>query len=218
MVCPNFPQKIIVIGTPSMACAGNTPESEKSPYREAPYAVSAYGTAAHGIVKAVIKDIPLEDNDRDIHEQTATKYNPTAVGAKRIGTSMTVIVTFSRKKSPDMCTTATHYVNAVSITSKLKCAKVAARWATTVASAPRPTQKVCLACGTPHPRDGHRCVLKSKLCGVGRPTGDKTCKARYKIPYVVRKHQWECRQAEAEQCMCDLSPGSMQHQATEWRR
>ncbi|KAH7985367.1 hypothetical protein HPB49_026459 [Dermacentor silvarum] len=63
---------------------------------------------------------------------------------------------------------------------------------------PTTTIKTCLACGLANPKEEHRSTPKCRLCGGEHPTGDRTCKAKYKIPYVVRKRQWELRQGERQ--------------------
>lgn len=83
-----------------MACAEKYARIQEIAIQGITYTISAYGTATEGIVTGVIKGVPSEDNDRDIHEQIVTKYNPTTVGAKRISTFMIVIVAFASEKVP----------------------------------------------------------------------------------------------------------------------
>ncbi|KAH9367817.1 hypothetical protein HPB48_008072 [Haemaphysalis longicornis] len=54
-------------------------------------------------------------------------------------------------------------------------------------------------CGSHNQPEGHQCTPKCSLCSGEHLTGDIMCHARYKIPYVVRRHQWERRQVEIEQ-------------------
>lgn len=52
-----------------------------------------------------------------------------------------------------------------------------------------------------NPTQEHQCEARCQLCGQGHFTGDRRCKAKYKIPYLVRRRRWERRrreEAEAE--------------------
>ncbi|KAH7982852.1 hypothetical protein HPB52_007557 [Rhipicephalus sanguineus] len=60
---------------------------------------------------------------------------------------------------------------------------------------PNPNNRVCRGCGLRNPDQGHQCNPKCDLCGGAHLTADRTCKARYKTPYLVRKRRWE-KQAE----------------------
>ncbi|KAH7935598.1 hypothetical protein HPB52_010337 [Rhipicephalus sanguineus] len=51
---------------------------------------------------------------------------------------------------------------------------------------------------TPNPPHEHLCDPKCQLCGKGHVTGDRKCKAKYKIPYLVKRRQWERRTREED--------------------
>ncbi|KAH7967480.1 hypothetical protein HPB49_025157 [Dermacentor silvarum] len=59
---------------------------------------------------------------------------------------------------------------------------------------------MCFGCGIDNPREGHEreCKPKCKLCGGQHPMGERECKNKYNMPYVVKKRQWE-RKMEAMQ-------------------
>ncbi|KAH7945907.1 hypothetical protein HPB49_017052 [Dermacentor silvarum] len=51
---------------------------------------------------------------------------------------------------------------------------------------PTPSEKVCEHCGIKPTGPDHVCVTpKCALCGQAHITGDRTCRNRYQIPYVV---------------------------------
>ncbi|KAH8028562.1 hypothetical protein HPB51_017688 [Rhipicephalus microplus] len=58
---------------------------------------------------------------------------------------------------------------------------------------PNPSNKMCRVCGYSNPSQEHRCDPQCQLCGKGHFTGDRQCKAKYKIPYLVKRRQWERR-------------------------
>ncbi|KAH7943187.1 hypothetical protein HPB52_006232 [Rhipicephalus sanguineus] len=57
---------------------------------------------------------------------------------------------------------------------------------------------MCRGCGYSNPPQEHLCDPKCQLCGKGHLTGDRKCKAKYKIPYLVKRRQWERRTREED--------------------
>ncbi|XP_037555588.2 phospholipid-transporting ATPase ABCA3 [Dermacentor silvarum] len=58
-------------------------------------------------------------------------------------------------------------------------------------------QKICRGYGFRNPQQDHNCEAEYQLCGKDHLTGDKKCKARYKMPYLVIRRRWERRRREA---------------------
>ncbi|KAH6948308.1 hypothetical protein HPB50_023372 [Hyalomma asiaticum] len=55
---------------------------------------------------------------------------------------------------------------------------------------PHPTEKVCDKCGHGPPGPDHVCSApKCALCGGAHVTGDRTCRSRYQVPYLVRRRR-----------------------------
>ncbi|KAH7978225.1 hypothetical protein HPB49_004868 [Dermacentor silvarum] len=54
---------------------------------------------------------------------------------------------------------------------------------------PNPEDKICRGCGCKTPQRDLNCEAECELCGKHHITGDKKCKARYKIPYLVRRRR-----------------------------
>ncbi|KAG0439834.1 hypothetical protein HPB47_016513, partial [Ixodes persulcatus] len=64
-----------------------------------------------------------------------------------------------------------------------------------------PGNKSCFGCGMANPEEGYelKCQPKCKLCGGPHPTGERGCKNKYKMPYIVKRRQWERKAEAAEQ-------------------
>ncbi|KAL1480341.1 hypothetical protein MTO96_051111 [Rhipicephalus appendiculatus] len=45
--------------------------------------------------------------------------------------------------------------------------------------------------------DNHQCTSTCQLCGSNHQTADRTCKARYKTPYIVKHRRWERQQQDS---------------------
>ncbi|KAH7977748.1 hypothetical protein HPB49_003370 [Dermacentor silvarum] len=63
---------------------------------------SVYETAPNLTSKGVIRGIPLEDDPKTIDEKIVNSRNPTALAAKRIGKSTTIIIAFDGLKVPTL--------------------------------------------------------------------------------------------------------------------
>ncbi|KAG0444479.1 hypothetical protein HPB47_013748 [Ixodes persulcatus] len=195
-ICPNTQQNIMVVSTPNGDNAARYATIKEISLQDKPYEVSAYRTAPHDTVKGVIRGIPIDASADELDRNIVNERNPLAVGAKRIGSTTTVIVAFQGPKIPNFVrygvTLLPCHLYRKQIDVCHQCGRVGHRKDVY----PTPTIMTCLACGLVNPKQDHPCTPKCKMCGGEHPTGDRTCKAKYKISYVVRKRQWERRQAE----------------------
>ncbi|KAL1480786.1 hypothetical protein MTO96_034656 [Rhipicephalus appendiculatus] len=57
---------------------------------------------------------------------------------------------------------------------------------------------MCRSCGAKNPDPNHQCTPKSRLCGGEHLTADKSCRAKFKTPHIVKKRRWERKREEAE--------------------
>ncbi|KAH7978150.1 hypothetical protein HPB49_004654 [Dermacentor silvarum] len=69
----------------------------------------------------------------------------------------------------------------------------AADWATEWTSAPTPKTKQApkRGCGARNPNQEHQYTPRGDLCGEAHPAADKTCKARFKTRYIMKRRRWE---------------------------
>ncbi|KAH7958821.1 hypothetical protein HPB49_005436 [Dermacentor silvarum] len=158
------------------------------------------------IAKGVIRGIPLDDDPKTIDEKSANSRNPTALAAKRLSKLTTFIIAFEGLKLP----TLVHYRKTL-----LRCARY---WKQI---------GICHQCG----RFGHRMDVylttktryaEAALCGGAHPMTNKTRKARFKTPYIVKRSRWERRMEAQEQAAMEAPlpiptpiqlPGPLQIQA-----
>ncbi|KAG0434903.1 hypothetical protein HPB47_018797 [Ixodes persulcatus] len=199
-ICTNAQQNSIVVSTPDERRATLYSKVKALNIGGRTYEVSAYRTAPDDTVKGVIRGIAVDDTPEEIAENVVNPYNPLAVEAHRIGNTTTVIVLFAGQKVPN-------YVKYGSILVRCglyrkhfdvckQCGKVGHRRDV----CPNPNTRVCFGCGIAHPSEDHEreCKPKCRLCGGQHPTGERECKNKYKMPYVVKKREWE-RKMEAMQ-------------------
>ncbi|KAK8766529.1 hypothetical protein V5799_006694 [Amblyomma americanum] len=189
-ICPNTQRNIMVVSTPSEDNVARYAKIQEIYIQGKPYEVGAYRTAPNDIVKGVIRGIPID--------ASTDERNPLAVGAKRIGSTTTAIVVFQGPKVPNFVRYGVTLIPCRLYRKQIDVCQQCGRVGHRKDVCPTPTIKTCLACGLANPKEDHRCTPKCKLCGDEHPTGDRMCKAKYKIRYVVRKRQWERRQAERQ--------------------
>ncbi|KAL1444882.1 hypothetical protein MTO96_045343 [Rhipicephalus appendiculatus] len=92
--CPNPRQNIVVVSIPRHTNADRYVHMRQLRIREIVYEVNAYETAPDNTAKGVIRGIPIEDRPQELDHKIVNSRNPTALAAKRIGTTTAVIVAF----------------------------------------------------------------------------------------------------------------------------
>lgn len=199
-ICPNVQQNIIVVSTPCEVRAAKYAQLQALRVSDQEYEVYAYQAAPDGTAKGVIHGIAREDTLEEIRANVVNEYNPLALDAHRIGNSSAVIVLFQGLKVP-----STVKYGAVLLRCSLyrqhrevctTCGKLGHRRDV----CPQPHVRVCLACGTRDPSEGHELACKPhcKLCGGPHSTGAPGCTNKFKTPYVVKRRQWERREKAPE--------------------
>ncbi|KAH7978710.1 hypothetical protein HPB49_006486 [Dermacentor silvarum] len=74
--------------------------------------------------------------------------------------------------------------------------------------------KICRGCGIRNPSPDHTCNPKCSLCGGPHLTADKSCTARYKTPYVIRKRIGKRRAAKQVTLQeSDFPPMNYEHRS-----
>ncbi|XP_065300866.1 uncharacterized protein [Dermacentor albipictus] len=200
-ICTNAQQNIIVVSTPDERRATLYCKVKALNIGGRTYEVSAYRTAPDGTVKGVIRGIVADDSPEEIAENIVNPCNPLAVEAHRIGNTTTVIVLFAGQKVPNYAKYGSILVTCGLYRKHFDVCRQCGKAGHRRDVCPNPNTRVCFGCGIVNPSEDHKheCKPKCKLCGGQHPTGERECKNKYKMPYVVKKRQWERRMEAMQQ-------------------
>ncbi|CAN7981686.1 unnamed protein product, partial [Ixodes pacificus] len=199
-ICSNAQQNIIVVSTPDERRATLYSKDKALNIGGRTYEVCAYRTAPDGTVKGVIRGLAVDDTPEEIAEKIVNPYNPLAVEPHRIGNTTTVIVLFAGQEVPNYVKCGSILVRCGLYRKHSDVCKQYGKVGHRRDVCPNPKTRVCFDCGIENPSEVHEreCKPKCRLCEGQHPTGVRECKNKYKMPYVVKKRQWE-RKREAMQ-------------------
>ncbi|KAH7985718.1 hypothetical protein HPB52_025444 [Rhipicephalus sanguineus] len=189
-ICPNTPQNIMVVSTPNEDNAARYARIQQNSIQGKPYEVSACLTVPHDTVKGVIRGIPSDAIAHKLNRNDVNERNTLAVAAKRIGSTTSAIVVSQGSKVPNFVRYGVTLIPCHLYRKQIDVCQQCGRVGHRKDVYPTPTIKTCLACGLANPKEDHSCIPKCKLCAGEHSTGDRTGKAKYTIPYAVRKRHW----------------------------
>ncbi|KAH7956363.1 hypothetical protein HPB52_008695 [Rhipicephalus sanguineus] len=190
IVCANAMQNIFVISTPSESNANAYSTVQEIILADKRHPITAYitppGNTCRGVVRGIDADLP----EAALQSLFVTPKNPMVLGVRRIKESTTVIVLFNGMKVPNYVRCGPNMVRCTLYKRQIDTCRNCGRIGHRQDVCPRPTEKVCDLCGTLITTNGHECVQpKCALCGDAHLTGDRTCRNRYQVPYVVRRRR-----------------------------
>lgn len=190
IVCANAMQNIFVISTPSESNANAYSKVQEIILTDKRHPIAAYitppGNTCRGVVRGIDADLP----EAALQDLFVTPKNPMVLGVRRIKESTTVIILFNGMKVPNYVRCGPNMVRCTLYKRQIDTCRNCGRVGHRQDVCPRPTEKVCDQCGTLITTNGHECVQpKCALCGDAHITGDRTCKNRYQVPYVVRRRR-----------------------------
>ncbi|KAH9369022.1 hypothetical protein HPB48_002632 [Haemaphysalis longicornis] len=190
----NHEQNILVANTALLDRAERYARIEELKVWETSFSATVYVTTPEDSVKGVIHNIPAYDSAEDIARSIVYSRNPTALHARRMGRTNSVIIAFSGNRVPYFV----YYRGAeyrCYIHKKHEVCSACGKLGHRTDVCPYPDRSHCSACGLANPMDEHECVTQCALCGKDHPTGDKQCAQRYRTPFILKQRQWRKEQA-----------------------
>ncbi|KAH9384339.1 hypothetical protein HPB48_026341 [Haemaphysalis longicornis] len=187
-------RNVIVVSTPSLTRATLYGRIDSLRLGDRTHAVSAYTAPPEGTAKGVIHNIPDTDDADAITRSLVNSRNPTILQARRLGTSRSVIIAFEGGTVPYyVYYRGTEYKCYLHKKKHEVCERCAA-YGHRIDVCPKPdnyTLEVCPVCGLRDPTPVHPCTPRCAICGLDHKTGDKTCKQRYRTPYLLQRRRWD---------------------------
>ncbi|KAH7932535.1 hypothetical protein HPB52_024383 [Rhipicephalus sanguineus] len=207
-VCLNERQNVIVVSTPSEDRARRYGGICKLRIGDREFEASAYRAAPENTSKGLIRGISLDEQPADVVRSLVNHRNPNVLHAKRMGNTTNVIILFDGYYVPRYVNYGGMVIRCTLYKKHIDMCYECGRLGHRADVCPNPNDKKCRGCGCGNPPDDHRCEPVCQLCGKGHLTGDRKCKAKYKIPYLVKRRQWERRmREEAEAAYSSSSTG-----------
>ncbi|KAH7973105.1 hypothetical protein HPB52_021602 [Rhipicephalus sanguineus] len=194
----NFRQNIVVLSTPSEDRAKRYRAINKLRIGEREFEASAYRAAPENTSKGLVRGIFNDESPENIVKSLVTQRNPAVLHAKRMGNTDNVIVLFDGFYVPSYVYYGAMLVRCSLYRKNIDVCYGYGRLGHRADVCPNPNNKMCRGCGYSNPPQEHVCDPKCQLCGKGHLTGDRKCKAKYKIPYLVKRRQWERRTREED--------------------
>ncbi|XP_070386810.1 uncharacterized protein [Dermacentor albipictus] len=199
-VCPNKMQNILVISTPHDQNAKAYARISKIHTKLGAFEVSAYISAPDDACKGVIRNIDPSFDEGALRRMILNPRNPTALEVRRIKNTQVVVILFDGMRVPNtvMCGAALVpcFLYKRQMDVCYACGHVGHR--ADVCPSSEEEKKKCHGCGkmksSESQEEEHQCTPKCEACGGPHITGDRTCKQRYQIPYIVRRRRRRRRQ------------------------
>lgn len=191
VVCPNVMQNIAVVSTPAEKNARAYARITSVVIGLVQYEVNAYMAAPEDTCKGIIRGVDLDIDPVRLQALIIHDRNPTALQARRIKNSTTVVILFDGLKVPNHVICGASMFRCTLFRRQTDvcyaCGKVGHR----ADVCPTPDDTICRGCGQQSPSEEHDCKPTCKLCGGAHVTADRKCKQRFQIPYVVRHRRKE---------------------------
>ncbi|KAL1478805.1 hypothetical protein MTO96_052370 [Rhipicephalus appendiculatus] len=207
IVCANAIQNIFVLSTPqeTNALAYCTVQEILTKQR---HPVTTYLAPPGNTCRGVIRGVDADFTDADLQRMLRTDRNPKVLGARRIKSTTTVIILFDGQKVPNYVYCGPIMYRCTLYKRQIDTCRNCGRVGRRQDVCPHPADKVCDQCGNGLPGPTHVCTSpKCALCGGAHLTGDRTCRSRYQVPYLVRRRRQRRRRRNKQRMTQDATTG-----------
>ncbi|KAH7947415.1 hypothetical protein HPB52_011732 [Rhipicephalus sanguineus] len=198
-VCPNKEQNILVIATPHDHNARAYSRIRKLHTKLGAFEVSAYIAAPDGTCKGVIRNVDPSLDDGALKRMIVNPRNPKALEVRRTKNTHVVVILFDGMRVPNTVMRGAALVPCFLYKRQVdvcyECGHLGHRADVCASSAEK---NKCHGCGEAKSSESeegvHQCTPKCEVCGGPHITGDRTCRHRYHIPYIVQRRRRRRRQ------------------------
>ncbi|KAL1446321.1 hypothetical protein MTO96_028857 [Rhipicephalus appendiculatus] len=216
-ICANYKQNILVVSTSSQEHAEKYGTIARLRIGDKEFEANAYESALEDTSKGVIRGVTHQVSPRETVGMLVTPRNPTVLMAKRMGNTTNIIVLFDGHHIPNYERYGRALVKCSLYQKKIDMCYQCGRLGHRADVCPSSNSRICRGCGTENPPQDHKCEAKCQLCGKGHPTADCHCKARYMVPYLVKRRCWEQARREEEAMHYEREAAALYRQGRDGR-
>ncbi|KAH8021294.1 hypothetical protein HPB51_014488 [Rhipicephalus microplus] len=218
IICPNSMQNIFVVSTPSATNAAAYSRVTEIILTDQRRPVTAYLSPAGITSRGVIRGVDTDFDDAALNRMLIQPRNSSLLGARRIKNTETVILIFNGLKEPNYVYCGQVIYRCTLYKRQIDTCRACGQVGHRQDMYPTPSTKVCDHCGHLPTDNPHVCNQPvCALCGEAHRTGDRECRHRYQLPYLMRRRRQRRRrrkQAQQRTPTPSTQPGSCQDHRT----
>ncbi|KAH8010053.1 hypothetical protein HPB51_024438 [Rhipicephalus microplus] len=200
IICPNSMQNIFVVSTPSATNAAAYSRVTEIILTDQRHSVKAYLSPAGITSRGVIRGVDTDFDDAALNRMLIQPRNSSLLGARRIKNTETVILIFNGLKVPNYVYCGQVIYRCTLYKRQIDTCRTCGQVCHRQDVCPTPSTKVCDHCGHLPTDNPHVCnQTVCALCGEAHRTGDRECRHRYQLPYLVRRRRQRRRRRKQAQ-------------------
>ncbi|KAH8008687.1 hypothetical protein HPB51_001301 [Rhipicephalus microplus] len=189
-ICPNSMQTILVVSTPSATNAAAYSRVTEIILPDQRHPVPAYLSPAGITSRGMIRSIDTDFDDAALNHMLIQPRNSSLLGARRIKNTETVILMFNGLEVPNYVYCGQVIYRCTLYKRQIDTCRTCGQVGHRQDVCPTPSTKVCDYCGHLPTANPHVCNQPvCALCGREHRTGDRECRHRYQLPYLVCRHR-----------------------------
>ncbi|KAH8026635.1 hypothetical protein HPB51_023145 [Rhipicephalus microplus] len=200
IICPNSMQKIFVVSTPSATNAAAYSRVTEIILTDQRHPATAYLSPAGITSRGVIRGADTDFDAAALNRMLIQPRNSSLLGARRIKSTETVILIFNGLKVPNYVYCGQVIYRCTLYKRQIDTCRTCGQVGHRQDVCPTPSTKVCDHCGHLPTDNPHVCNQPvCALCGEAHRTGDRECRHRYQLPYLVRRRRQRRRRRKQAQ-------------------
>ncbi|KAH8024562.1 hypothetical protein HPB51_025481 [Rhipicephalus microplus] len=200
IIYPNLMQNIFVVSTPSATNAAANSRVIKIILTDRRHPVTAYFSPAGITSQGVIRGVDTDFDDAALNRMLIHPRNSSQLEARRIKNTGTVILIFIGLKVPSYVYCGQVIYRCTFYKRQIDTCRTCGQVSHRQDVCPTSSTKICDHCGHLPTDNPHVCNQPvCALSGEAHRTGDRECRHRYPLLYLVRRHRQCCRRRKQTQ-------------------
>ncbi|KAH8037259.1 hypothetical protein HPB51_009702 [Rhipicephalus microplus] len=200
IICPNSMQNIFVVSTPSATNAAAYSRVTEILLTDQRHPVTGYLSPVGITSRGVIRGVATDFDDAALNRMLIQPRNSSLLGARRIKSTETVILIFNGLKVPNYVYCGQVIYRCTLYKRQIDTCRTRGQVGHRQDVCPTPSTKVCDHCGHLPTDNPHVCNQQGcALCGEAHRTGDRECRHRYQLPYLMRRRRQRRRRRKQAQ-------------------